>query len=95
MPFSPSLLSLGARSALTLALSSVAGLAAAAPAEPPAVGGSTRALLAQQREGSQAAPTLPVLGATSNLAYQRYLESFKTKIPDRMASDISKGGATR
>lgn len=95
MPFSSSLFSLAARPALTWALASVAGLAAAAPAEPPVVGGSTRALLAQQREGSQAAPTLPVLGATSNLAYQRYLESFKTKIPDRMASDISKGGAAR
>lgn len=87
MPIPSSLLA----AMLGLSLATTATLAAADATEPPAVGASTRTLLAQQRSGSQAAPQLPMLGATSDLAYQRYLESFKGKIPERMTSELSKG----
>lgn len=59
---------------------------------PPAVGDSTRALLSAQRSGRQAGPELPMLGAASVLAYQRYLDSYKTKIPENFSSVLSKSG---
>ncbi len=65
-----------------------------APPEPPeprahAVGDATRAWLELQRSSRAAAPALPTLGAQASLAYQRYLDSFKTKIPAMYGSAIS------
>jgi hypothetical protein len=54
-----------------------------------AVGDATRAWLELQRGGQAAAPALPTLGAQAGLAYQRYLDSFKTKIPATYGSAIS------
>jgi hypothetical protein len=54
-----------------------------------AVGDATRAWLELQRSSRAAAPALPTLGAQASLAYQRYLDSFKTKIPAMYGSAIS------
>jgi hypothetical protein len=56
------------------------------------VGHSTRAWLDLQRSNAQAAPMLPTLGSEAGLAYQRYMESFKSKIPDLYGSTLSSGG---
>jgi Protein of unknown function (DUF3613) len=53
------------------------------------VGDATRAWLEQQRSNQAAAPALPTLGAEAGLAYERYLDSFKTKIPATYGSAIS------
>lgn len=55
---------------------------------------STREWLALQRDNRAAAPTQPMLGDVASLVYQRYLDSFKNKIPDTMSSQIggSSGG---
>jgi hypothetical protein len=55
------------------------------------VGHSARAWLDLQSSNTQAAPALPTLGAEAGLAYRRYMESFKSKIPDLYGSTL-KGG---
>lgn len=72
---------------------------AAQPAEaqqPPVrvseVGHSTRTWLDLQSSNMQAAPAQPMLGAEAGLAYRRYMESFKSKIPDLYGSTLN-GGA--
>jgi hypothetical protein len=70
--------------ATPLILIATASAVLAEPAREPSsasVGISTRSLLELQRSGKQAGPELPVLGAASVLAYQRYLESHKHPIP--------------
>jgi hypothetical protein len=71
------------------------GTAAAACAQTPAgesearaseVGHATRAWLDLQRSNTAAAPAMPMLGAEAGLAYQRYLDSFKNKIPGSFGS---------
>ncbi|WP_240327424.1 MULTISPECIES: DUF3613 domain-containing protein [Burkholderia] len=52
---------------------------------------STREWLALQRDNRAAAPTQPVLGDVASLIYQRYLDSFKNKIPNSMSSQIGSG----
>jgi mannose/fructose/N-acetylgalactosamine-specific phosphotransferase system component IIC len=52
---------------------------------------STREWLALQRDNRVAAPTQPVLGDVASLVYQRYLDSFKNKIPDTMGSQLGTG----
>ncbi len=52
------------------------------------VDGSTRAWLSMQRDNRAAAPTQPMLGDVASLVYQRYLDSFKNKIPNSMSSQI-------
>lgn len=52
------------------------------------VGHATRAWLDLQRENTAAAPALPTLGAEASLAYERYMDSFKTRIPATFASPI-------
>ncbi|VWD35509.1 lipoprotein [Burkholderia aenigmatica] len=52
------------------------------------VNGSTRAWLSMQRDNRAAAPTQPMLGDVASLVYQRYLDSFKNKIPNSMSSQI-------
>jgi hypothetical protein len=56
------------------------------------VGHSTEAWLALQRDNRAAGPALPMLGDAASLAYQRYLDSFKNKIPDSMGSPLNSGG---
>lgn len=65
------------------------------PPEPPAavqrsvpIGEVTRSWLALQRSNAEAAPALPVLGAEAELAYERYLDSFKKKIPGSFDSTL-------
>ena len=55
------------------------------------IGHSTRAWLDLQSSNAQAAPALPTLGAESGLAYRRYMESFKSKIPDLYGSALNTG----
>lgn len=86
---------LGALAAITLMLGvevSSQAQEAAAPT-PGEVGHSTRAWLDLQRSNASAAPAQPMLGAEASLAYNRYLESFKTKIPEMYGSSLSQGGA--
>ncbi|WP_233829431.1 DUF3613 domain-containing protein [Paraburkholderia sp. ZP32-5] len=56
------------------------------------VGHSTLAWLELQRSNAQAAPALPMLGAQAGLAYRRYLESFKSRIPDLYGSTLNGSG---
>ncbi|KVD51033.1 hypothetical protein WS89_08610 [Burkholderia sp. MSMB1072] len=53
---------------------------------------SAREWLAMQRDNRAAAPTQPVLGDVASLVYQRYLDSFKNKIPDTMNSQLGSAG---
>lgn len=69
-----------------------AAAAAAAPQSVP-FGEATRSWLALQRSNAEAAPALPVLGAQAALAYERYLDSFKTKIPGSFGSTLGTGSS--
>lgn len=55
------------------------------------VGHATRTWLDLQSSNTQAAPALPMLGAEAGLAYRRYMESFKSKIPDLYGSALNSG----
>jgi hypothetical protein len=55
------------------------------------VGHATRSWLDLQSSNTQAAPALPMLGAEAGLAYHRYMESFKSKIPDLYGSALNTG----
>ncbi|NYH19475.1 DUF3613 domain-containing protein [Paraburkholderia bryophila] len=57
------------------------------------VGHSTRTWLDLQSSNAQAAPALPMLGAEAGLAYRRYMESFKSKIPDLYGSMLNTAGS--
>ncbi|OLL32050.1 hypothetical protein BTH42_08850 [Burkholderia sp. SRS-W-2-2016] len=57
------------------------------------VGPSTLAWLDLQRSNAQAAPAQPMLGAEAGLAYKRYMESFKNRIPEHYGSTFSSGGS--
>ena len=46
------------------------------------VGDVTRTLMAAQASGVRAGAELPVLGATADLTWKRYLDSFNHPIPD-------------
>ncbi|WP_321792007.1 DUF3613 domain-containing protein [Burkholderia pyrrocinia] len=62
------------------------------------VGRSTKDWLTMQRDNRAAAPTQPMFGDVASLVYQRYLDSFKNRIPNAMspqlgsASGMSGGG---
>lgn len=56
------------------------------------IGHSTLNWLDLQRSGAQAAPPLAMLGDEAGLAYQRYMESFKAKIPVSFGSSVGGGG---
>ncbi|RQR39903.1 MULTISPECIES: DUF3613 domain-containing protein [unclassified Burkholderia] len=80
-----------------IALVALMGGATAAHCEqsmPPAseIGHATDALLALQRDNRTAGPALPMLGDTASLSYQRYLDSFKHKIPESMGSPVNENG---
>ncbi|MET3819555.1 MULTISPECIES: DUF3613 domain-containing protein [Burkholderia] len=55
---------------------------------------STKEWLSMQRDNRAAAPTQPMLGDVASLVYQRYLDSFKNKIPQSMSTQLgsSAGG---
>jgi len=66
----------------------------ASTAAPPAseIGHATSRWLELQRGGAAASPHEPtMLGAEATLAYQRYLESFRTKIPASLGSSMDNG----
>ncbi|WP_230427447.1 DUF3613 domain-containing protein [Collimonas humicola] len=54
------------------------------------VGDVTRTLLQAQADGRVAGPRLPMLGATADLSWQRYLDSFKHSLPERFENTVSK-----
>ncbi|WP_412021955.1 DUF3613 domain-containing protein [Burkholderia cepacia] len=81
-----------------VALLVLMGAATAARCEQPVqdaseIGHATNTLLAFQRDGHAAGPALPVLGDAASLTYQRYLESFKHKIPESMGSPVNSNGS--
>lgn len=57
------------------------------------IGSTTTALLSAQADGSIAGPGLPMLGATGNLSWHRYLDSFKYKIPESFNSKIDEAAS--
>jgi len=58
------------------------------------IGRSTAAWLALQRSNAAAAPALPMPGAQATLAYERYMNSFRTKIPESFGSTLSGASGT-
>lgn len=60
------------------------------------IGQSARSWLELQRTNASAAPALPMPGAQATLAYERYMDSFRTKIPESFGSTLSgESGAAR
>jgi len=78
---------------------------AAAPGRPPEtpapagaetrirVGDVTHALLQAQADGRVAGPRLPMLGATADISWQRYLDSFKHPLPEFFENKVSKNSS--
>lgn len=58
-------------------------------------GAATRAWLDLQRGGRAAATPEPMLGEEAGIAYERYMKSFRTKIPGRFGSTLEGGNALR
>ncbi|HDR9470874.1 DUF3613 domain-containing protein [Burkholderia multivorans] len=83
-----------ARIALAGAIAWTAAGAGVARAQATAsdVGRSTTEWLSMQRDNRAAAPTQPLLGDVASLVYQRYLESFKHKIPESMGTQVGAAG---
>jgi hypothetical protein len=91
--------------AIALLAAAPAAWAQPAPASPDAqispndvpVGDTTRALLAIQRNGSQAGKMLPLSGEQAALGYGRYLQSFQHPLPAFFTGQASgsplRGGA--
>jgi hypothetical protein len=50
------------------------------------IGHASHAWLDLQRSNAAAAPLLPMLGAEAGPAYERYLDSFRSKIPSAFGS---------
>lgn len=57
------------------------------------IGEATNAWLDLQRGNAAAAPALPTPGAQATLAYERYMNSFRTRIPASFGSTLSGGNA--
>ena len=63
-----------------------------APAVPNSeVGHAAKAWIELQSSNTAAAPARPMLGEEAGLAYRRYMESFKSKIPDLYGSALNQG----
>ncbi|WP_342766994.1 DUF3613 domain-containing protein [Trinickia dinghuensis] len=58
------------------------------------IGRATRTWLELQRTNAAAAPALPMPGAQATLAYERYMNSFRNKIPASFGSALSSEGDT-
>jgi len=54
------------------------------------VGDVTRTLLQAQADGRVAGPRLPMLGATADASWQRYLDSFKHPLPEHFENAVPK-----
>ncbi|PWF22234.1 DUF3613 domain-containing protein [Corticimicrobacter populi] len=54
----------------------------AASGRSPAIGETTRRLLAAQANPDRPGSHLPILGATAQLSWQRYLDSFRQPLPE-------------
>jgi hypothetical protein len=54
------------------------------------VGDVTHTLLQAQADGRVAGPRLPMLGATADASWQRYLDSFKRPLPEFYENKVSK-----
>ncbi|KAF3998828.1 DUF3613 domain-containing protein [Glaciimonas immobilis] len=57
------------------------------------VGDVTRSLLQAQVDGRVAAPRLPMLGATADASYDRYLNSFTHPLPEFFETKVAKNAA--
>ena len=81
----------------------VAAAQAAAPVQPPQtsapaagpetrirIGDVTHTLLQAQADGRVAGPRLPMLGATADVSWQRYLDSFRHPLPEFFKNTVSK-----
>jgi len=55
------------------------------------IGDATNTWLNLQRSNTAAAPALPMPGAQATLAYERYMDSFRTRIPASFGSTLSGG----
>ncbi|MEQ5838155.1 DUF3613 domain-containing protein [Paraburkholderia acidicola] len=64
---------------------------AIAPSE---IGHATKAWLHLQGNNVAAAPVQPMLGEEAGIAYQRYMESFKSKIPDLYGSALNQSSGS-
>lgn len=60
-----------------------------------AIGDTTRAWLELQRSNAAGAPALAMPGAQATLAYERYMNSFRTKIPASFGSALSDSSGGR
>ncbi|AIS93935.1 DUF3613 domain-containing protein [Burkholderia thailandensis] len=85
--------------ALALALACAASAARAQSPQHDApsaseIGHATQTWFALQASNREAAPAQPMIGEAASLAYARYLDSFKTKIPAfyESAAGMSGGG---
>jgi hypothetical protein len=76
--------------ATSTAAGAVISASAEAPARPRArrIGDATSDLLRMQADGSAAGAPLPMLGATADPSWQRYLNSFKHPIPEFFGNEI-------
>jgi hypothetical protein len=54
------------------------------------VGDVTHALLQAQADGRVAGPRLPMLGATADASWARYMDSFKHPLPEFFENKVSK-----
>ena len=82
---------LGAIACMTLGSAAARAQQGTAP-DASDVGRSTRDWLTMQGENRAAAPTQPLLGDVASLVYQRYLDSFKNKIPESMSTQLGSSG---
>lgn len=57
------------------------------------IGDVTHILLQAQVDGRVAGPRLPMLGATADVSWQRYLDSFKHPLPEYFENKVSKGSS--
>ncbi|SFA80729.1 Protein of unknown function [Collimonas sp. OK607] len=57
------------------------------------IGDVTHTLLQAQADGRVAGPRLPMLGATADASWQRYLDSFKHPLPEFYENKVSKGAS--
>ena len=57
------------------------------------IGSDTRSLLSMQADPDREGTVLPVHGAAANLAWERYLNSFKHPIPEYMKERIKTNGS--
>jgi hypothetical protein len=58
----------------------------------PQIGDSTQAWLAMQASNAAAAPAQATPGAQASAAYERYMKSFETAIPEHFTSSVEDAG---